>query len=132
MIKATDLRVGNLLNYHTAEGDILPSKMDWQDFKWIDEDEKGFNLVHSPIPITEELLIKAGFRLYETGYFCLDILGEKFYFTIGAKYDKTPKIIMDNGKDALSYTLKHIQHLHQLQNLYHALTGEELIFEGLN
>ena len=56
-----DLKCGNILNYDTAEGEILPTVIDWQDLKWLTEDPKGFNLVHSPIPLTEELILKFGF-----------------------------------------------------------------------
>ena len=55
-----DLKCGNVLNYYTAEGEILPTVIDWQDLKWLTEDPKGFNLVHSPIPLTEEHLKKFG------------------------------------------------------------------------
>ena len=58
-----DLKCGNFLNYDTAEGEILPTVIDWQDLKWLTEDSKGFNLVHSPIPLTEEWLLKFGFSL---------------------------------------------------------------------
>jgi hypothetical protein len=118
MIKATDLRVGNPLNYHTAEGDILPSKMDWQDFKWIDEDEKGFNLVHSAIPISEILLIKAGFvqiDKYTFTFFGFFIHKRKIGFTHGG------------GKHKIVF-----QGIHHLQNVFYFTRGKELFFEGLN
>jgi hypothetical protein len=54
MIKKEDLRIGNILNYTTSENDIYKTTIDWQDLKWISEDQKGFNLVHDPIPLTEE------------------------------------------------------------------------------
>ena len=60
-MEARELRIGNILNYDTAEGEILPSVIDWQDLKWISEDTKGFNLVHSAIPLTEEWLLRFGF-----------------------------------------------------------------------
>ena len=41
-----DLKCGNILNYDTSEGEILPTVIDWQDLKWLTEDPKGFNLVH--------------------------------------------------------------------------------------
>ena len=49
-----DLKCGNILNYDTAEGEILPTVIDWQDLKWLAEDPKGFNLVHSPIRLDED------------------------------------------------------------------------------
>jgi hypothetical protein len=113
MIKATDLRVRNLLNYHTAEGDILPSKMDWQDFKWIDEDEKGFNLVHSPILITDELLINAGAKK----------IGENSYNLNGMQINFT------DGKWIEYVHQMELTGIHHLQNVFYFTTGKELIFK---
>jgi hypothetical protein len=112
MIKATDLRVGNLLNYHTAEGDILPSKMDWQDFKWIDEDEKGFNLVHSAISITEELLINVGaMKIRENSY---NLNGMQINITNGKWIEYVHQIELEG--------------IHHLQNVFYFIMGKELIF----
>jgi hypothetical protein len=114
-MKSNELRTGNLLNYDTAEGETLPTKIDWQDLKWLSEDEKGFNLVHSPIPITEEWLLKFGFvsNPYKDTY-------EKMYVVINC--NKTSGEL-ELYLDALPID---IYHVHQLQNLYFALTGEEL------
>lgn len=57
-IQANELRVGNILQYTTAEGDKMFTSIDWQDLKWIDEDEKGFNSVHDRVLLTEEILLK--------------------------------------------------------------------------
>jgi len=43
MIKLNELRTGNLLNYDTSEGDTLPTTIDWQDLKWLDEKENNEN-----------------------------------------------------------------------------------------
>jgi len=104
------------LNYHTAEGDVLPSKMDWQDLKWIDEDEKGFNLVHSPIPITEELLIKTG--AIKTGKTSYNVHGMLIILTDGKWIEYVHQIELAG--------------IHHLQNVFYYTRGKELIFEGLN
>lgn len=57
-ISIHDLKCGNILNYATAEGEILPTVIDWQHLKWLTEDPKGFNLVHSGIRLTEEIMLK--------------------------------------------------------------------------
>lgn len=62
-MKVTDFRTGNLLNYDTSEGETLLAKLDWQDFKWLEEDPKGFGLVHTPIPLTEDIMVR--FRVVE-------------------------------------------------------------------
>jgi len=68
MIKKEELRIGNILNYTTSENEIYKTKLDWQDLKWISEDQKGFNLVHDPIPLTEEWLLKFGASKYGLSY----------------------------------------------------------------
>ena len=55
MIQANELRVGNLLNYQTAEGGVVTITTDFNAIQWATEDPKGFNLVHTPIPLTEEM-----------------------------------------------------------------------------
>jgi len=111
-IKATDLRVGNILNYDTSEGDTVTAVIDWQDIKWISEDPKGFNLVHSPIPLTEEWLEKFG-KYKVSGY--------PYKFMIGF-------IKIRNGIYFFKYYNLEVDlpFVHNIQNLYHALSGQEL------
>ena len=112
MIQANELRVGNLLNYQTAEGDVISLPTDFNAIKWATEDEKGFNLVHSPIPLTEEWLVKFGFdSLYisKNGFsFIFEKIGSDFICHI---------------EDAI---ILEIQYVHTLQNLCFSLTGQEL------
>jgi hypothetical protein len=123
-MKAQDLRIGNLVNYDTAEGDVLPNVIDWQDLKWLSEDEQGFNLVHNPIPLTEEWLLKLGFKIYKDP--------ETFYYEI--KFDKianykfciSRKIGFGIFYYETNFSITQINSVHSLQNLYFALTNEEL------
>ena len=69
-----------------------------------------------PIPINEDLLCKLGFNKTGGTYELCDGLIELVY----AK-DGMYEVIEGQWK-----SLKHIKHLHQLQNLYFALTGREL------
>ena len=117
MIKKTDLRVGNLLNYHTAEGGIMPIKIYWVQFNWIDEDEKGFNLVHSPIPISEELIIKAGGIRLGKSVTSYNLHGMQINFTDGKWIEYVHQIELEG--------------MHHLQNVFYFTRGKELIFEEL-
>jgi hypothetical protein len=109
-MKATELRIGNLVNYDTAEGDVFTNVIDWQDLKWLSEDEKGFNLVHNPIPLTEEWLLKFGVKDNRLGLFDFvkvsDDVGYHIYF--------------------IGRHLIEIQYVHQIQNIYFASTNKEL------
>lgn len=69
-----------------------------------------------PIPLTEDWLLKFGFEDVPTGNYwnqklCIHIYSNEFY------------ILQEQGR-------VFIQYVHQLQNLYFALTGEELTYGG--
>lgn len=91
----------------------------------ISEIEFG-NINYDPLPITEEILIKAGFTIVKTttayGYDCNKYCEEVKYTLRGAWNGENwfAYEILNNG------THKKIEYVHQLQNLYFALTGEEL------
>lgn len=74
------------------------------------------DIIKSPIPLTEEILFKCGFY-QENGvmsYVTQDYSDTKITYETLAKYYRL-----------YPYTYR-IDYLHQLQNLYFALTGEEL------
>lgn len=132
MIKKEDLSIGNVLNYQTAEGDVMPAVIDWQDLKWITEDPEGFNVVHSGIELTPSVMTDVlGFEECEPTYFNDR---ENITFCGWCPFDRIQVVLRSNGENEIhtpysrdSITEKRpITHLHQLQNLYHALTGEEL------
>lgn len=107
-----DLKCGNILNYDTAEGDILPTVIDWQDLKWLSEDPKGFNLVHSPIFLNGEWLEKLGFDKIEN---------ETHKVRVGLDGD-------DFIKNQMTYQFNRqfvckVKYVHELQNLHYSLTG---------
>jgi hypothetical protein len=120
-MKANELRIGNLLNYQTAEGDILTATIDWQDLKWLSEDEKGFNLVHNPILLTEDWLLKFGFKYSLT-------LDDFMFKDKNDIFEMQPykKGFLNSVTWCDNEILQELKYVHQLQNLYFALTGEEL------
>jgi hypothetical protein len=120
IIKPTDLRVGNILNYDTAEGETMTTVVDWQDIKWASEDPEGFNLVHSPVPLTGEWLLKFGFwQCEDTSYRWYKAHNQDMgYITI----DIDDHTIMIGD----SWDFKETKYVHQLQNLFHSLTQTEL------
>jgi hypothetical protein len=138
MLSATELRIGNLVNYDTAEGDVFTNVIDWQDLKWLSEDEQGFNLVHNPILLTEEWLLKFGFKKYPD---CRDTFQQVYYDSYQLDIDRFTIIsfsIQQQNKSLIKCNFDrgyrsednkknyYIKHVHQLQNLYFALTNEEL------
>ena len=123
MIKENELRIGSILNYLTAEGDICLATIDCQDLKWLNEDPKGFNMVHSVIELTPEWLIKFGFEEKERDHSIIYFIGINFVTN-----DYLFDITWIEGYSYPFYRNGYfeIKYVHQLQNLYFALTGEEL------
>lgn len=130
ILQAKDLRIGNVLHYTTAENDVLETTIDWQDLKWISEDPKGFNLAHYPIPLSEDWLLELGFESDDNDFFFFEIdeFRELHYVLQENKwgiYERTLEDV-DNGDLGSFVSLNSKQYAHQLQNLYFALTNEEL------
>jgi len=125
MIDVKELRLGNLITYESAADTDVGFEVHIGSLYRIEEsDGEGYN----PIPLTEEWFIKFGFKknagvTYRIGiekgrviHADIDSLG-KFEFWI---YDN-----MHEDNILLAY----IKNVHQLQNLYHSLTGKELTFQ---
>lgn len=131
MIKANELRIGNWINgieNYFGNGTPKPIQVD---SIISDGDKIKVNLVIyedgetncakdiSPIPITDEIMLKCGFRR-DGSYWANNTVNLPIMPTI---YN-TEMILVPNRSCAVM-----ISSLHQLQNLYFALTGEELKIE---
>ena len=126
-MKANELRIGNLV-----EGirigkvkSIFITHFQVDDFDGITLGN-SLQLNFKPIPLTEEWLLKLGFKEsllgvyfpypyndFELGYFG-SVNGSKKGYVITSLVGK----------------MEGIKYVHQLQNLYFALTGEELTFKS--
>ena len=134
MIKTNELRIGNFVSINngfemlvhsifqnsTVYLDFIPPLINEADI-W-EEDYKDL----IAIPLTEDWLLKAGlkeikflneYHVQEKGYKYLDMIirygvfdGHRFLF------------------DFANEKCVNLKYVHQLQNLYFALTGEELVF----
>lgn len=131
MIDKKDLRIGNSV---MLEGKILTVKAIEHNpvtDRWYVKVYENYSQIKceylEPIPITEELLVKCGFQYLNgrtDGELTLDILHYEFDFVEGelvtkSRYEEVYK----------REKLPHIKSLHQLQNLYFALTKQELTIE---
>lgn len=124
MIKANELRIGNLINYNEQYCKVVSLYDDgiiWFDDK--NNDSYSSEVYEpNPIPLTPEILEKAGFEKYEK---IKDECWHKGNFEIFKT--SSPGYSMDIEKDIYPELI----YLHQLQNLYFALTGEELTIENI-
>jgi hypothetical protein len=107
MIKANELRLGNLVYPDMSYPE--PIKVCAKDF----EDTLHLN----PIPLTEEWLLKFGFVEIDT-------------FDDHCYYLQKCDLGLDRSFQPYGIGfITELKHVHQLQNLYFALTGEELKIE---
>ena len=126
MIQPQELRIGNYV-------DVL-GKID--QVKSIDENEHGgfckfkenpyqYYLIHNgeeivkPIPLTEEILLKFGFEKKSGSEF----KNERFIYRF-----KQRDLIIEGFEYDYNGILCYPEFVHQLQNIYFALTEEELTF----
>lgn len=131
MITAKELRSGvSKLYYLSSEGDELICNIDRQDIEWIERDTKGFNLVHRPIPLTEEILLKCGFEKTDDYgdiiYYELKNRGRRSYYICFDHDDISFGLSLYGACTSLIYDSENLQYLHHLQNLFYSISGKEI------
>lgn len=86
------------------------------------------SLPFEPIPLTEEILLKCGFEsktgrwIGKTWYIGINPRTEDYLFKLEQTDEKIEDFFFQNSFHSVKY-------VHQLQNLYFCLTGEELTIE---
>jgi len=137
MIQANELRIGNWLHYKIDEI-VQPTKFRIMDDKFIQVDSidydhlleselpdsycinHSYRKYYSPIPLTPEILEKCGFGKEGDTY---KIVTKNLDYCFKISFT-------GNGYFSQNAMAKHpILYIHQLQNLYFSLTGEELTFK---
>lgn len=127
MIHAKELRIRNLLNYDRF-GESRIVIIDHDHIRMCFDFNDEFNLYYKPIPITEEWLLKFGFEKGNNinvpiNVYSLNLNLDGIYSII--KYDVKNKYVHLTQRGVSVY-LKELENIHQLQNLYFALTQKEL------
>lgn len=115
-MKANELRIGNYFLWRGMCGTVNTISE-----KWITEQTNLGRFFYEdiePIPLTEEWLVKFGFEQYNN---------TNHYFYTNTKF--IVKINSDTGYLFGGIDHEPIKYVHQLQNLYFALTNEELTTE---
>lgn len=84
-----------------------------------------------PIPLTEEWLLKLGFECIadciDQKTFALKNRKSNYYYAVILDHEEIVLERKDiNGYYTIIWDERYFQYVHQLQNLYFALTGEEL------
>ena len=133
-MKATELRIGNLIEYRIQ--DDLDDRKDWWEVSKIDATdlcilESNIDYDFRPIPLTEEWLLKFGFnKEYQKGYIGIDVYNSDFVLTEPLKMGEWQTNYTFQFETGSVPKFKEIEYVHQLQNLYFALTGEELVLKN--
>lgn len=119
-MKANELRIGNLVNYRVRDN-LDPRKewlqytqIDWQDLRILSHNMgDGFE----PIEITKDWLHRLGFEYND------------MILTWSHQDQYLPSLTLTNNGtyiiDGMAYSPE-LRYVHQLQNLFFALTGKEL------
>ena len=138
-MRPQELRVGNLVCYNgkvVKVEQITKHKIGYH----TRPNETRMNYARlceiEPIPITEELLLKTGFKKGGNGYFDyreyndeLSIrFSENYTFIEYANLHFNPEDVTETNYCS-SLEFPNTLHLHTLQNIWHLLTGEELEIE---
>lgn len=123
-MEATELRIGNYLKYNSEIKQVSSIHND-NTIRFKDGSSSiGCFIIKNenikPIPLTEEILLKCGFEFINNTFY-RSRNSELCLYNTASKNKMIPDYY---GKRLVTgYDFKY---LHQLQNLYYALTGEEL------
>ena len=120
MINANELRIGNYINVYDGVGPKYMYQVTGYDIDEIDGD--GTDCF--PIPLTPEILEKCGAEKEHNGWYKISICNDWSYIF----WERRAGFELSVNKHSIMLT--NIQYLHQLQNLYFALTNSELTFKS--
>jgi len=138
-MKASELRIGNWFNSVKFGVPVICELTDFAELCHRSDgayNDPPIDEYFEPIPLTEEWLLKFGFEDYRNkkntvtkkAYFDIKIGTHFFPWNVEPKHSKLRILhqydywkVISPGNDSVR-----LQNVHQLQNLYFALTGDEL------
>ena len=120
-MKANELRIGNYIWLESKQKEYQISS--GHDIEEIDDAPLNFDA--KPIPLTREWLLKFRFVEKIDAYFYNDYCIEDIHNGVTWVISE-----FDHITDEFTAIGRGINYVHQLQNLYFALTGEELTFKS--
>lgn len=139
MIKPNELRIGNWVDIpDDGQSTIIALDVSEASYKFIADEHGTGNSNYprlyeelKPIPLTDEWFLKFGFELWESDEYSkrIDELG---CLNIGRLKLTYQLVDLSSDLSANGYRSydNRIEYVHQLQNLYFALTGEELVIKA--
>lgn len=134
-MKVTELRIGNLIYNEVADKFSQPIKEIYKvEGRLLDIMERqGEVTTISPIELTQEWLLKLGFNNeYKKGYIGIDVCNTDFVLLTPenetASHAGTYRWAFKQDRIPL---IKEIESVHELQNLFYAVSGVELTLKEL-
>ena len=118
-MKASDLRIGNLFIDNKTKTIISVIGLTEEIITFSGHFKNDWQA--EPIPLTEEWLLKFGFNKFQ-GMFVKTLRNGYQMMIDKTGTDSGNFRLIANDINGITY----FKHVHQLQNLYHSLTGEEL------
>ncbi|WPO89880.1 hypothetical protein [Chryseobacterium sp. HR92] len=129
-MEANEMRIGNFVFDKGGNIEIVHEVSKYGDLYRINERDPDY---FSPIPLTEEWLNKFGFQLdqyVEIESLIDEVDGREMYLEL--EYGERGAVICisaDDPDESMNIRLKYVKYVHQLQNLFFALKGKELILK---
>lgn len=120
-MKANELRIGN----YVRSNDVNMSSYFTVTASFLKQNENEMSWFIEPIPITKELLLKLGFIQQEIIMYD-EVLKTTYFIKDNLLYSLFDNQVELNNPNVYLTILKYV---HELQNLYFALTQEELTFK---
>ena len=134
-MKANELRIGNLvfndyLKVNKYIVGIFDNEIWLSNTDELDQNQRSNVESINGIPLTEQILLKCGFESYKT-YLLRKKINDDFYLIFSPKDTRPLYCILRMYNDDMDMlqecnNIVDCNYLHQLQNIYFALTGEEL------
>jgi len=123
---AKELRIGNYIKLMFNYEDYEAIQVTSDELVMVDKKQADYE----PLPLTEEWLFKFGFNHIDKSdndYITYTDSNHEYYLQLDVRRKDGKYSILDNSFDDLrDFTMIDISYVHQLQNMYFALTGEEL------
>lgn len=125
-MEANELRIGNFINRHFEGGSGVLEECNIRDIFDVlrAKNEKDFKFSFTPVLLTEEWLTRFGFE--RGGYDSLFVIKGNFELAGDCPADYPDQDVPPMGITYNNKLTVEVKYVHQLQNLYFALTGTEL------
>lgn len=131
LIKPDQIMTGHIFLHRVDNGGEYqwePTKIDWQDIKWCEENNEDFNNVHAPLKLTTDLILMNGFMKDDNGHLWKDLITHYLEFipAIDGWYPVWAQMPEMSSEDEHRTSMHRILWFHEFQTLMFVLTGRSV------